>query len=117
MGIVFVPGVIPTPASALSTIGPYISTATNGTYAPLLNQSGTLGYTKVVNPRMVIASHRRTLCGGASILRRWARPIRAPAPLECLVSILTRGRVVFQPSRFPVFRYLEIIPATPKPVQ
>ena len=52
-----VPGVIPAPANAGVPIGPYLSTATNGTITPLLTQSGTLGYTKTINPTTVLQAH------------------------------------------------------------
>src|SRR5262249_49811837 len=43
------PGIIPSPANSPVPIGPYLSTGTNGTTTPLLNQSGLLGYTKTLN--------------------------------------------------------------------
>ena len=52
-----VPGAIPAPANAGVPIGPYLSTATNGTITPLLTQSGTLGYTKTINPTTVLQAH------------------------------------------------------------
>src|ERR1700760_2251716 len=50
-----VPGIIPAPASA--NIGPYLSTGANGTTTPLVNQSATLGYTKVLGPTTVLEAH------------------------------------------------------------
>jgi hypothetical protein len=50
-----VPGIIPAPSSA--NIGPYLSTGTNGTTTPLVNQSATLGYTKVLGPTTVLEAH------------------------------------------------------------
>jgi hypothetical protein len=50
-----VPGIIPAPSSA--NIGPYLSTGSNGTTTPLVNQSATLGYTKVLGPRTVLEAH------------------------------------------------------------
>jgi hypothetical protein len=52
-----VPGVIPAPANAGVPIGPYLSTATNGTITPLLTQSATLGYTRTINPTTVLQAH------------------------------------------------------------
>jgi Carboxypeptidase regulatory-like domain len=52
-----VPGVIPSPANASVPIGPYLSTATNGTTTPLVNQSAVLGYTKTFNANTVLESH------------------------------------------------------------
>jgi hypothetical protein len=60
-----VPGVIPAPASA--NIGPYLSTNTNGTTTPLVNQSATLGYTKVLGPTTVLEAHAGVVRWNANI--------------------------------------------------
>ena len=50
-----VPGIVPAPPSA--NIGPYLSTGSNGITTPLLNQSATLGYTRVLGPTTVLEAH------------------------------------------------------------
>lgn len=50
-----VPGALPAPADA--GIGPYLATNGQGITTPLLNQSATLGYTKVLNPTTVSETH------------------------------------------------------------
>jgi hypothetical protein len=50
-----VPGIIPAPSAA--QIGPYLSTNANGTSTPLLNQSGTLGYTHPFDPSTILEAH------------------------------------------------------------
>jgi hypothetical protein len=61
------PGVLPSPANAGVPIGPYLSTATNGTTTPLVNQSATLGYTKVLGANMVSETHFGVLRWNANI--------------------------------------------------
>jgi hypothetical protein len=60
-----VPGVIPAPAGA--GIGPYLSTAANGTTTPLVNQAATLGFTKVINARTVSETHFGVIRWNANI--------------------------------------------------
>jgi hypothetical protein len=50
-----VPGLLPSPANAGLPIGPYLSADGNATATgvPLVNQSGTLNYTKVIGPNIV----------------------------------------------------------------
>ena len=50
-----VPGAVPAPADA--GIGPYLATNGQGIRTPLVNQSGTLGYTKVINQTTVSETH------------------------------------------------------------
>ncbi len=59
------PGVIPAPASA--NIGPYLSTGANGTTTPLVNQSATLGYTRVIGPNTVLEAHAGVVRWNANI--------------------------------------------------
>ena len=61
------PGVIPSPANAGVSIGPYLSTATNGTTTPLITQSATLGYTKTFNANTVLQSHFAVVRWNANI--------------------------------------------------
>src|SRR5215813_5239838 len=49
------PGVVPAPANA--GIGPYLATNGQGIRTPLLNQSATLGFTKVISPTAVSETH------------------------------------------------------------
>ncbi|MFZ0589287.1 MAG: carboxypeptidase regulatory-like domain-containing protein [Bryobacteraceae bacterium] len=68
-----VPGVIPAPSNSGIPIGPYLSTATNGTTTPLINQSATLGYTKTFNPNTVLEAHFAAVRWNANIT-----PLDAP---------------------------------------
>jgi hypothetical protein len=52
-----VPGVLPSPANSSVPIGPYLSTGAAGTTTPLVNQAATLGFTKVLSPRTISATH------------------------------------------------------------
>lgn len=54
-----VPGTIPSPANASIPLGPYLSTSgtASGTSTPVFTQSGTLGYTKVLNASTLIEAH------------------------------------------------------------
>ena len=53
------PGVIYSTASGASTVGPYLSAngSGTGTSTPVLTQSGTLGYTKVINEKTLFEAH------------------------------------------------------------
>ncbi len=75
-----VPGVIPAPAGA--GIGPYLSTASNGITTPLLNQSATLGYTKVIGPNTVSETHFGVVRWNANIT-----PLGAPYNSATLLGI------------------------------
>lgn len=61
------PGIIPAPANAGIPIGPYLSTAANATTTPLLNQSATLGYTKVLSQSTVSETHFAVVRWNANI--------------------------------------------------
>ena len=61
------PGVIPSPTNPGVPIGPYLSTATNGTTTPLITQSATLAYTKTFNANTVLQSHFAVVRWNANI--------------------------------------------------
>jgi hypothetical protein len=61
------PGALPSPSNAGIPIGPYLSTASNGTTTPLVNQSATLGYTKVFGANIVSETHFGVLRWNANI--------------------------------------------------
>ncbi len=61
------PGVIPSPSNPGVPIGPYLSTGTNATTTPLVNQSATLGYTKVLSPTTVSETHFAVVRWNANI--------------------------------------------------
>ena len=51
------PGIIASLPNSPIPVGPYISSGANGDTAPVRTQSGTLGYTKVLNPSTLLAAH------------------------------------------------------------
>ncbi|MCU1320901.1 MAG: hypothetical protein JWM43_550 [Acidobacteriaceae bacterium] len=51
------PGVIYPNAAGLAAVGPYLATNGNGTSTPVLTQSGTLGYSRVLNSKTLIEAH------------------------------------------------------------
>jgi hypothetical protein len=51
------PGVIYPNAAGLAAVGPYLSTNGNGTSTPVLTQSGTLGYSRVLSPSTLLEAH------------------------------------------------------------
>jgi hypothetical protein len=51
------PGSMLAPANSDIPIGPYVSTAGRAIRTPLVNQSATVGYTKVLSPATVAAAH------------------------------------------------------------
>ena len=61
-----VPGAVPAPADA--GIGPYLATNTQGISTTLVNQSATLGYTRVISPTTISESHFGMVRWNAHIL-------------------------------------------------
>lgn len=44
-------------AAGLAVVGPYLATNANATTAPVLTQSGTLGYSRVLSPNTLVEAH------------------------------------------------------------